>query len=590
MTALDVNALLGHAELAFDAGQLGAARADLARVRQLVGDHPAVLHLLALVERKAGNNDAARNAFLAALRLAPNNPQINSNFANLLAAVGESDEALRLYECAIAAAPDFHDARFNRAILLQKLGRFEEALSDIDSQLAARPRETRLLSARGALLRELDRLGEAAEAFDMALAKDPKRIVALRGRARVALERGEDEAVVHYERALAADPANRELILGLAEALEFEGRAGEAIDKLSAIVGREPTWIAGQILLARMRWEAGEGRTFTQTFEAAARSHANPLLWSALASTLAGADLFAEAANAAAAGAAAAEGDPALQLMEAHYASESGELERADRLFAGLPVGLPTRHRNEARHALKTQRYDQASQLLDRAREETPWGMAEWALTGLTWRLTGDARAAWLNEQPGFVATTALDLSTGELACIADRLRSIHRTRAHPIAQSLRGGTQTRGRLFERMEPEIRQFADSIKRAVASYWAGLPEMDTTHPLLRHRDRETIIQGSWSVRLTGGGFHVAHFHPKGIISSATYLAVPEPEEPMEGWLEIGAPPAELDLPLEPLARIEPAIGRLALFPSYMFHGTRPFSKGERLTAAFDVVPA
>jgi hypothetical protein len=29
------------------------------------------------------------------------------------------------------------------------------------------------------------------------------------------------------------------------------------------------------------------------------------------------------------------------------------------------------------------------------------------------------------------------------------------------------------------------------------------------------------------------------------------------------------------------------GRMALFPSYLFHGTRPFSEGERLTVAFDV---
>jgi hypothetical protein len=30
--------------------------------------------------------------------------------------------------------------------------------------------------------------------------------------------------------------------------------------------------------------------------------------------------------------------------------------------------------------------------------------------------------------------------------------------------------------------------------------------------------------------------------------------------------------------------------MALFPSYLFHSTRPFGAGERLTAAFDVVAA
>jgi len=27
----------------------------------------------------------------------------------------------------------------------------------------------------------------------------------------------------------------------------------------------------------------------------------------------------------------------------------------------------------------------------------------------------------------------------------------------------------------------------------------------------------------------------------------------------------------------------------LFPSFLFHGTRPFSAGERLSVAFDLVP-
>ena len=42
---------------------------------------------------------------------------------------------------------------------------------------------------------------------------------------------------------------------------------------------------------------------------------------------------------------------------------------------------------------------------------------------------------------------------------------------------------------------------------------------------------------------------------------------------------------LDLP--PIRLIEPRPGRLVLFPSTMWHGTRPFAQGERLTVAFDV---
>jgi hypothetical protein len=34
-------------------------------------------------------------------------------------------------------------------------------------------------------------------------------------------------------------------------------------------------------------------------------------------------------------------------------------------------------------------------------------------------------------------------------------------------------------------------------------------------------------------------------------------------------------------------VEPKPGRLALFPSTMWHGTRKFPAGERMTVAFDV---
>ena len=97
-------------------------------------------------------------------------------------------------------------------------------------------------------------------------------------------------------------------------------------------------------------------------------------------------------------------------------------------------------------------------------------------------------------------------------------------------------------------------------------------------------------GSWSVRLTGEGFHVNHVHPAGWISSAFYVALPEAAmggEAHAGWLSLGEPQAELGLDLPPIRLIEPRPGRLVLFPSTMWHGTRPFATGERLTVAFDV---
>ena len=99
-----------------------------------------------------------------------------------------------------------------------------------------------------------------------------------------------------------------------------------------------------------------------------------------------------------------------------------------------------------------------------------------------------------------------------------------------------------------------------------------------------------FSGSWSVRLVGGGRHSNHVHPLGWISSALYLALPPRhagEPPDAGWLVLGEPPVNLGVDLPPHTRIEPKVGRLILFPSWMWHGTRPFGAGERLTVAFDV---
>jgi hypothetical protein len=58
--------------------------------------------------------------------------------------------------------------------------------------------------------------------------------------------------------------------------------------------------------------------------------------------------------------------------------------------------------------------------------------------------------------------------------------------------------------------------------------------------------------------------------------------------MEGWLELGRPPPDLKMDLEPIETIEPEPGYLVLFPSYLYHGTRRFPAGERMSVAFDVI--
>ncbi len=585
----DVQYLLSRAEKAFLAGQLDAARSDLVSARSRAADNPAIFHLLALVQWKSGRSDEAKEAFETAAKLAPGQAQISMHYADLLCELQDYEAALRLYERVLATAPGY-EAAFKRALLLQRLGRLEEALAELDRLAAGAPGLAMLHDTRGAVLAALGRVPEAADAFDRALAIEPARASALRGRAWIALQRGEPTAVDLHTMALRQQPGDTELILGLSAALEAE-EAPRGRDLLAHYLGANPGWLAGHEQLSKMRAEAGESDAFHRSYcEALAQRPRDRALhashWAALSragrqrEALAAIDRFRPFV----------EEDEKLLSLEANIASEAGDQARADRLFARLgeiPDILPLR----AWHALRSGDPELARTLLERLVARVPGNMAAWADLELAWRLLGDPRQNWLSGQAGLFREIDLDLDPKSLARLAEVLRGLHRTRAHPIGQSLRGGTQTRGRLFWRADPEIAELRAAVERALAAHIAALPPEDAGHPLLRHRNRRFAIEGSWSVRLSGGGFHVSHIHPEGVLSSACYISLPPgigDGRTRHGWLELGRPPVELGVTLEPLAAIEPRPGKLVLFPSYMYHGTREFSAGERLTVAFDIV--
>lgn len=592
INVVDVNQLFANAEAAFQAGRLNEARDALVRVGRAAGEHPAVLHLLALVEKRSANPAAAERAFAAALKLAPRDAQINNNYANLLADLGRDGAALYHYDRALAARPTLADAHLNRALALERLGRLPEALETLDRVLARQPGDARAHSARGTVLRRLHRLEEAAAAYDRALALDPARPKALEGRARVAMERGEAGASGRYRRALSAEPKRRDLLLGLADALEAEGQP-EAVALLARAVEVDPGWIEGHERLAEMRAEAGDQADFARSYvEAIARDPNSRDLhyshWRALA--LGG--RFREALDAMEAVRDRLPPDRVMMLMEAVFRSEAGEQVAAEALFTELGEE-PDTILARARTLLRSGDPARSASLFERVVAQRPNDISAWAYLALGWRLTGDLRHEWLCGQSGLYGSLDLGLDDSELARLAAVLRDLHRTHAHPIGQSLRGGTQTRGRLLWRGENEVVALKHAIDRAITRFVDGMPPCDPTHPLLRHRDARLEVSGSWSVRLAKSGFHINHIHPKGVLSSACYIALPESlgtGVSHDGWLELGAPPAELGLPLGALAMIEPRPGRLALFPSYFFHGTLPFSSGERLTVAFDVAVA
>jgi tetratricopeptide (TPR) repeat protein len=546
---------------------------------------------LAEAAAASGDLERAYRILLEAARHRSSDAAMWNSAGNSAMRAGLAGPAAEAFAQAVQLAPGALEFSINHSIALGRMGEHEAALGVLAKHEDAGKRDVRYCSVRAASSLALGERGEAARWYDAALALDFAHPRATLGRARVALERGENDAVARFDAAISANPTDPECWLGKAQALEAAGRAGEAAQLASALTAQAPHWLDALSLEAMLLVAGGE-RDFSRPFAAAAaRLPQDPNIPAAHCEILAGMDRFDEAAEIAAAARERFPGVEEFALLEAQHAGAAGDDERAGRLWREIGVRGPRRDLLEARHRLRLRDPAAAEHLLGLVLDEDPWNVTAWAMRGVAWRLLDDPRHEWLHGQEGLVRLLPLNGAAAIMPEVVPLLHALHDGSARPLGQSLRGGTQTRGGLFDRQEPALVRLRDAIVETLADYRAQLPPVDDAHPLLRHRDDAWKIAGSWSVRLAGGGdYHTSHIHPQGIVSSALYLELPPDvtgEDRQAGWLEIGRPAADLRLDLPPLEVIRPEPGHLALFPSTLFHGTRPFSQRRRMTVAFDV---
>jgi tetratricopeptide (TPR) repeat protein len=428
----------------------------------------------------------------------------------------------------------------------------------------------------------------ACEAFRAAAALAPLDPLIVHSRARTALEAGLPAAEL-FAAAAALAPQDGSVLLGQAAALLHENRPREGIALLERVLAANPMWIEGHRSLAALRGQMGEDPLASLSPALARHPQAPGLHHLAIAIALQAHDL--PRAQAALAAAQAALGTPAWLLrLAGHIASEAGALDTADKHFAEL--GAPADAEAgwiHARHHIRRRQPERALAVIAPL-QGRPGAQALWPYLSLAWRMLGDPRHAWLEGDPRLVGVHDLGLAPDELAALADHLRALHIATSAPLDQSVRGGTQTDGNLLLRIAPPIRDLKARLLAIVERHVAQLPPPEPGHPTLPATRAPLRIAGSWSVRLAGAGFHTDHVHPQGWFSSALYLAVPETlgagEEGHAGWLSLGEA-RDLVPEIPPLRLIEPKPGRLVLFPSTMWHGTRPYPAGERLTVAFDI---
>jgi tetratricopeptide (TPR) repeat protein len=488
-----------------------------------------------------------------------------------------------------AGASGDADAMLSAGAGALQAGLYAEALGPVVGALRKHPGHAQLWHLLGLLHRSLDDPGPSVDAFNKAAQLAPDDAMIAHGRACICYEAGLP-AVRLFERARALAPSDLSILRRHAAALIAEGQGDAATDLLDSELSRNPGWLDGHTALARVRWTRGECDQFTDSFERALRAGAGTLaLWRAYIEMLLYDRLHGRALEIIQRARAAVGPHVTFDAAEAIARSELGELDAAGALFGRLAhlrdVAVIVHH---LRFLIRAGRIEEAAKIAEREAPRDPTHQI-WPYLSLAWRALGDARWEWLDGDPRFIGVYDLAERLAPLDALAERLRALHRTKNQPLDQSLRGGTQTEGNLFSRIEPEIRMLRQAVVEAVERHVAQLPAPPRGHPMPEQRRQPVRFSGSWSVRLSGGGRHVNHFHTSGYLSSALYIALPDEDQrgPGEaGWLVLGEA-SELGVDLPPVRTVEPRPGRLVLFPSTMWHGTRPFAAGERLTVAFDV---
>ncbi|MGJ4728240.1 tetratricopeptide repeat protein [Luteimonas sp. SDU101] len=510
-------------------------------------------HLLGICLAHIGRHAHADAAFERALRLLPGDAMVSRNYGlslarhgKVLREQGQWNAAETTLRKALALVPEQPSAWVDLGVVLRLLGRVDDALD-------AYRRAERMLRQRGEVPPELQdaingvlidagRMGEALEGARKLVAMHPGHAPAHETLSNLLWENGtqlapDEDPLATFRTAANAKPGNRALQLGLARMLLATSRAEEALELLQPLRKREPDD-------ALLSWFAADA------FDALQEREQASVLYSAVA---------------------------------------DGELGR-------LPEFLNAR----ARHAFRVGDIGLAASCAEKAVELDPSGQEGWSHLATAWRLAGDEREHWLCDYDRLVGFVEVPTPRGFasrsafLQALAETLEAMHNATREPINQSVRGGTQTAGQLFGRDLAIIHATEAALRAAIESWLVTLPD-DPLHPFLSRRRRSVDFVTSWSVRLRSSGHHSNHIHPKGWASSAFYVSLPscvrDPDAgDRAGWIQFGQPLESLRLSLPPRRLVHPRPGYVALFPSYMWHGTVPFDGREsRLTIAFDMQP-
>jgi tetratricopeptide (TPR) repeat protein len=552
-----------------DRGELLEAQQLLMRAVAAAPREAALFNNLGNLQRRLGNIPEAELSLRTAIDLNRAYPEAYYNLGVVLREAGFPKEALESLRRAVALNPSYADAQVQIGALLHEAGNHADALRVLDAVIAVNAKSFDAHYYRGSVLSDLERFDEALTAQNVALSLKPNSHVAHHALANTLARAGrEDEAFAEYRKALDLAPASLEVHRDY-NALAWEtGRRDLNLKSYAAArerIGDTPDLLLAEANQRLLHEEAEIAEDLLRRAHAAAPGRGD--ITNALARALTMRKKF----------------DEGVALL--------------DNLMKTEPNALYN-HRDAAIALLQMNEPREAARYLEQALALDPFDQLNLAHLTLAYRELGDSRLDDLVDLEKFVGVYDVappagfnDVDAFNRA-LSEELATMHKRRVEPFDQTLRGGTQTPGYLFDRRSRALDGVRDKIREAVADYVRRL-SYNPNHPLLARKGDTFDFATAWSCRLRSSGFHTNHVHPMGWISSAYYASLPNvvtEGSGQQGWLKFGESNLGLGERDRPGRAVKPGVGKLVLFPSYFWHGTVPFMSDDmRLTIAFDVVP-
>ncbi|QFU22057.1 tetratricopeptide repeat protein [Shewanella eurypsychrophilus] len=572
-------------------GSYHKALAHLLPLHDIAPREPNILFFIALSYRYLKDYDRSIHFFEQLIKH-HQRPGYLCSYANMLFEHNSKSRAKALLNLAITIDPSYFDAHYNLARLEQAEQKFAIALKLYRGAQRLQPSHRDSVLGSGQCLVGLGEYKKAISEYELFLNEYPDSIKVLYALAcQYAQSNHVSKSVCLLTKCVEMAPKNKTFLVKYASVVADKGETEQAIDILLTLLGEDPFDVEVHNTLFQIKWLSKSGDPFSYFSEAFNRQTTNILTLTFVKKLIKNDQLLEARARLSSFLKSNVKHVEGLIIL-GHIERELGDFDKSLTILEQIPrssMGLAAVLNEKVITYLCLKQYAIAESIARNLVLSDPKNQGWIALFATCLRLNN--KAAEYNELYDYEKLVKFITVNDDIyfnSELKEDLIDLHKAKRHPLEQSLRQGTQTNGQLFDSEIITVQELKKKITPVFNTFFESL-SLKPSHPAFVKIYNHYCYFGSWSVLLEEGGHHLNHFHSEGEFSACYYVSVPDAvKRGGQGWLKLGQPELSRWIKMEPDYCICPQEGSLAVFPSYMWHGTNPIIEScERVTVAFDM---